>query len=498
MSEDALSIVVIVLGIAGIISLGALLGTPAPKHAIVKTFVVTTLVRAILGVVTAILFEVMPENFNNLPHELQHTKTKAFCTASAIILRYLSLTMSAFSVSFTLPLLYLSIKYAGDSASSERSRAGNQVFYRRTTFALAFGPFVWALPAILAPLPQLVHDVNSVKPQFTQAICTIQDPIYEILCLTFTITALALALLFALIFIYFLWKTIRLPLFSQSLGLFDITRLLRFAVLLCIFFISVTLYSIWTASWVSSNDLQHPKAFNFLLLAKLAIIWESVTPMLYFVIFAAHEEVFTVWSSWCRGTSRAALTSTSRGADRVPSVASSSRCQPTTWWQSTKQKFTGSHHGSEREPGPPSPVSHSAQGFYPTEPEGLPMLSVPGRIIQQPMLNQNSSSSHHKEPTPSETPGLLPPPRPVKSPSFVSQDGASPTTERSLINMPSLTALGGRESPASQTPSSGNEGGSAHPNKRSTRPRSSRPSTGDTFGHTRNSSTVSLHNTYAY
>ena len=114
-----------------------------------------------------------------------------------------------------------------------------------------------------------------------------------------------------MIFVYYLWKTIRLPLLTHSLGPLDFTRLARFAVLLVIFIVSVTLYSIITASWVRWNDHDHLGASSLQTLLSISIAWEgtlvevvwsvsilliavaAITPILYFFIFAAHEEVFS-------------------------------------------------------------------------------------------------------------------------------------------------------------------------------------------------------------
>ncbi|KAI0700642.1 hypothetical protein BC835DRAFT_401105 [Cytidiella melzeri] len=101
MDKDVLSIVVIVLELIGAVLLCALLATPAPKHAIVKAFVVTTLAHSIATVIPSIAFQVIPDNLDALQ---DHPMIQAFCAADAII--------------FTLPLLYLSCKFRRYAVSS--------------------------------------------------------------------------------------------------------------------------------------------------------------------------------------------------------------------------------------------------------------------------------------------------------------------------------------------------------------------------------------------
>ncbi|KAI0692768.1 hypothetical protein BC835DRAFT_1416327 [Cytidiella melzeri] len=467
MDTHVLSIVVIVLELIGAVLLCALLATPAPKHAIVKAFVVTTLARSIATVIPSIAFQVIPDNFDALQ---DHPMIQAFCAADAIILRYLTVTMAAFGISFTLPLLYLSCKFSKNPEYSEYSHC--QPFYRFTTGALAFGPFVWALPTIFTPLPLLSRRIASVKPQFMLAVCTISDTVSDLAALVLLVSALGSAVIFAMVFMFHLWNTIRLPLVTHSLGRLDITRLVRFAALLGIFVISITLYSILTASWVEGREHKQPAVSRLPTLFKISIIWECVTPILYFLIFAAHEEVFSVWRTWSHGSHRPRSRDYSPKAKqtRLETSSDSSNGRKRRWF--LKASWSLGEPKTLRLDDMPSlarPDTHMAD-------RPASATIIPRHILLRPMLQQQISSVPSVRERVSLDPlGLSPPPRHLGS------QCTSPTetiVRQTLVTMPSLTAFGGRSS-YSELSMSSEMRRDGQPN--SSGELSSRPSTADTF-----------------
>ncbi|KAH8100696.1 hypothetical protein BXZ70DRAFT_1008182 [Cristinia sonorae] len=291
MSWDAVRQASVVLEVVGIVLLLALLITPAPKHSIVKALTVATILRSVCAIIPSVTYQRYREQFGYI---MLHRNLSDFCIGFAIALRYLTVVKAAFTVSFTSPLLYLAIqhsRYTGFESSS------NSAFYRRTIKFLCFGPFVWALPSVLVTFPTIAHDRESLKPMFYEATCTISNTPYQVVSLSLMIFALLIATIISITFVYIMWRHVRLPMLSRSMGMLDLTRILRFGALFGIIVLSAVLYTVVMASWARDHISRYsPRPMNTLF--TLSVLWEAVTPILMFLIFGAQQEVFEVWASW--------------------------------------------------------------------------------------------------------------------------------------------------------------------------------------------------------
>lgn len=86
-----------------------------------------------------------------------------------------------------------------------------------------------------------------------QAACTIDNNAYQIVSLTQMILPLILATVVSVIFVWYLWKSVSLPLASHSLGLLDLTRIIRFGALLGIIVLSAILYAFVMGTWAREH-----------------------------------------------------------------------------------------------------------------------------------------------------------------------------------------------------------------------------------------------------
>lgn len=67
------------------------------------------------------------------------------------------------------------------------------------------------------------------------------------------ILPLVLATIVSVIFVSYLWKSAQLPLASHSLGLIDLTRIIRFGALLGIIVLSAILYAFVMGTWARDH-----------------------------------------------------------------------------------------------------------------------------------------------------------------------------------------------------------------------------------------------------
>ncbi|THH34170.1 hypothetical protein EUX98_g111 [Antrodiella citrinella] len=224
--------------------------------------------RSVCAVIPSAAYERLSGDFDDI---MQHPHLSDFCIGFAIILRYLTVVKAAFTVSFTSPLLYLAIQHSEYSGVSSSS---SSAFYKGTIGFLCAGPFIWALPTVLVALPAIIHDRKSLKPMYYQAICTISDTPYQIVSLSLMILALFIATLISVAFVYIMWRHVRLPLLSRSLGLLDLTRIVRFGALLGIIVLSTVLYTVVMATWARDHvNSSSPRPMNTAF--TLSILWEG-------------------------------------------------------------------------------------------------------------------------------------------------------------------------------------------------------------------------------
>ena len=90
------------------------------------------------------------------------------------------------------------------------------------------------------------------------------------------IAPLVLASFVSLIFVWVLWRSVKLPLFSHSLGILDATRILRFGALLAIIVLSAILYTVVMATWAPGND-DPRRVFPMDTTFAVSVVWEGTS-----------------------------------------------------------------------------------------------------------------------------------------------------------------------------------------------------------------------------
>lgn len=454
MSWDDVRQASVVLEVIGIALLLALLITPAPKHAIVIALAIAAIIRSVCAIIPSVAYQRSREEFD---HIMIHPNLSNFCIAFAVILRYLTVVKAAFTVSFTSPLLYLAIqhsKYTGFSTSS------NSAFYRGTITFLCIGPFIWALPTILVTLPAIIHNRDSLKPMFYEATCTISNTPYQVVSLSLMILTLLIATVISLAFVYIMWRHVRLPLLSRSLGLLDLTRILRFGALLGIIVMSTVLYTIVMATWARDHVSRFsPRPMNTMF--TISVLWEAATPILMFIIFGAQEEIFEVWASWYlslrRGIPRMIASEKPQPEDSYMDFArpSSSRSRWYLFRRSTtlpqsgvivdvkQESFSDHSVDSFMVPSPSSDAPfgtiRSVHGV--SIPKAAPKVQL-SSMARPPSIYRISPHIHGPSAHLAAS-SLRPPPRPMRS---RSESPVGPSIRHPFAQMPSLTAFGNRDS----------------------------------------------------
>ncbi|KAH9919077.1 uncharacterized protein B0H18DRAFT_1029064, partial [Fomitopsis serialis] len=279
--RSPLTHIVVVLQFCGLVLLTALLATPAHRHPIVNGIVGLSIIRCIVGIVPATIYLSSPRYRASLDNLQQHAGWARFCVADSLLLNYITIAKSAFAISFTLgyfadcyeALCYLAWKFT----SNHRDRLETQntpQFFKRTIIVLCVGPFLWALPVILAP-------------EFIRSdVCVVNNNVAQILALLLTLIPLTVAVIASMMLLFVLWKYYKLPDLRHSFELLHPLRIVRFAALVS------------TIIVLQFCDLECQNAFEAWL--KTSFTWESVSPLIFFLIFAAQEEIYSVWWQWIR------------------------------------------------------------------------------------------------------------------------------------------------------------------------------------------------------
>ncbi|EPT04365.1 hypothetical protein FOMPIDRAFT_84536 [Fomitopsis schrenkii] len=252
MAQRTFKALVTVLDFCGLILLTALLLTPARRHPIVNSIVVLCILHCIIGALPPFLWLVSPASKAALTHlGPSHKGWQLFCLADAVLLNYFTIVKSAFAISFTLPCVYLALKFTGNRDKLE-SQAGPQ-FYKRTTIALCVGPFLWASPLILELAPTLAHNPVSLQPQFVGPMCIAVNQAAQILALVLTLFPLTIAVIASGVLAFILLKCYKLPDLRRSLAVLNPIRIVRFAALLITIVVSAVLYSLVLAVWLQAS-----------------------------------------------------------------------------------------------------------------------------------------------------------------------------------------------------------------------------------------------------
>lgn len=363
--------------------------------------------------------------------------------------------MASPKVSPIQPLLYLAIVHSRDT---NRSAAASPAFYQRTIIMLWIGPFIWALPTIIIPIPTIIRDRSLLHPEFYQAACTISDTAYQSASLSLMVTPLLFATGVSIAFAYKLWRSVKLPITSHSLGILDVARIIRFGALLAIIALSAILYTTVMANW-AMHRINPAKAVPMNIQFEISVVWEAVTPILMFFIFGAQEEIFDAWASCFVGVGErlkhtlSPTSSREKGDTESDLLYSDNNSQDHVRWTSLPQipvsakmktqrrrrdsGISGIFDSSHNEPNgqDTSSMGGSHSPTTPISPIHMNLPNVGGPIRNLTDWNEQASLR----------PGLLPPPRPARGSrgeSTAEYDLPPPDFSRTIGSMPSLSSLG--------------------------------------------------------
>lgn len=427
--------VVIILQLGSIVLLLALLATPTRKHPIVNTFVVASISRSIMDVLPSLLYVIRfsSELGTNLE---SHPGLAHFCIADTLILTYLTITKAAFAISFTLPCLYLAHKLSRPCERLEASESTSE-FYRRTIVALCAGPFVWGLPWVIIVVPALRHPLQ-LHPSFSSTVCTVHATKAQIATLVFILIPLAIAIIVSLLLLLILWRNYKLPDLHHSVELLHPTRIIRFVALVSTTMVSAVLYSIVLATWVHSRrNIEWTECFQAW--QATSAMWEAISPLIYFLIFAAQEEVYTIWYKWLRWATSCCRRRCSRSSRKTPADKRKSG-HPSRQPFQVFAWLLGLCAGAERSDAGDTTLSELT-ATQKNRPPVYEVIEVPsgepcrqelaGHIIQGPFPMPCLELRRHD--------GLTPAPHTSRS------RGETPQQSPIFRTMPSLTALGGKD-----------------------------------------------------
>ncbi|KAJ8456259.1 hypothetical protein ONZ51_g12227 [Trametes cubensis] len=422
MSSSSLTFAVIGLECSNIVLMSLLLATPAPKHSMVKALVIACILRSILDLLPSILERAYLDNFNNL---IDHPTLASFCVSDSVLLRYATVVKAAFAVSFTLPALWLSIIHI----RPKRSADDYPRLTRRTILWLCVAPFVWALPVLLVSLPHLIRG-EDLRPSYQINTCYFDDNAFTVVSLIFTLVPLVVAV--------FLSVSVALviPRWSDAARSHRATlcskRSARFGALVLVTIISASLYVGVLVKWINDHSRPWGSAEPLRLLMRTSVIWEAVTPILFFLIFAAQEEIYETWLGWL---SRIV---------RMPCRKNDGRVEN---GRGVSQYMTYDSYIS--------PANGATYSMVPCDgdtAERNVRTAFPGKIISLPLSSKFLHQSLHGERRPHGADGLSPPPRP--HPSHPPERAVEETTKASrrplnlfpTIGNLSLSAFGSQPS----------------------------------------------------
>ncbi|KZT02685.1 uncharacterized protein LAESUDRAFT_396631 [Laetiporus sulphureus 93-53] len=427
-----LKIIVIILQSVSIVLLSVLLATPARKHPIVNTIIVLAIIRAIVDVLPPFLAVSNLYDRALSQHPITQPALRRFCIADAIILNYLTLAKSAFAISFTIPCLYLALKFTG--AHDRLDADSSPQFYRRTVLVLCVGPFVWASPIVFAMIPKLIHNTGALIPALHGPTCIVSDSDVEILTLILMLIPLAISAITSGLLGIILVKHYKLADFRHSMELLHPIRVVRFALLISTIIVSTVLYSVVLSMWVRNRDDKEKWGHSFEAWLLTSSTWEAISPLVFFCIFAA-QEVYSMWYSWlcrhlpCFGGRRSSNQETSCLRKPRRSHASRRPSRAFTWLLEPRGHNSRAHdtrdtYGQE---------NLTCDGIHKGACEPAPPPDrLQRHIVHYPQVVGNNCLQLQQE-------GLSPAPR---SPRSRSQ---TPQKSRVFRTIPSLSALGSRE-----------------------------------------------------
>ncbi|KAH9898362.1 hypothetical protein C8Q73DRAFT_788549 [Cubamyces lactineus] len=357
MTSSSLTSAVIGLECSNILFMSLLLATPAPKHSMVKALVIACILRSILDLLPSILETAMPDNFNqqNLNN---HPTLASFCVSDSVLADdYPRLT-------------------------------------RRTILWLCIAPFVWALPVLLVSLPRLIKG-QGLRAWYQVNTCYFDDNAFTIVSLIFTLVPLVVAVLLSgcVALVIPRWsdaaRSHRAALCSK--------RSARFGALVLVTILSASLYAAVLVKWIKGHSIPWGTrpAEPLRLLIRASVIWEAITPILFFLIFAAQEEIYETWFQWL---------------SRILHIPCWKRDGRVENGRGVSQYMTYDSYISPANGATYSMVPHDVEPF-----ERSVRTAFPGKIITHPLSSKFLQQSLYGDRRPHGTDGLSPPPRPHPS-----------------------------------------------------------------------------------
>ncbi|KAH9944351.1 uncharacterized protein BXZ73DRAFT_96836 [Epithele typhae] len=241
-----------------------------------------------------LVYKVSPSQLDSRPIESPSLAT--LCVAQSILLRYATVVKAAFAVSFTLPLLYLALCQLQPTRSADE-------FPRLTknyVGALCAGPFIWALPVLITPIGPIVNGTPT-DVEFNITSCYFEDPAFAIVSLVFTLVPLAVAVTLTVLIGVVIWRNSQTMLERSGWHFIKTSRFIRFTALVLVTIVSMALYTVVLTRWMLNHrrwNGEHQMWTRdklWLFAGRTSVIWEAVTPLIFFVIFAAQEEIYETW-----------------------------------------------------------------------------------------------------------------------------------------------------------------------------------------------------------
>lgn len=294
--SDAFRITVIFLEVTGFVLVVLLLCTTAllhiSRHPVITAMLVTLLLHAALYIWPGIYDKPLSRDIKTGNTLESATSLVIFCAADAVLLRYVQVVEAAFSVSFMATVLRLA-KRALDAAELEPQERDQMkpesVFW---IALLCFGPFIWAMPVLFAPIPFLMkRDVRIVN--YFTLYCDIPDDSFHSVSLVFVLLPFVVSILFLGYIGSYLMRIYQRHRNVVSSTL-DVPLLRSFAIMALTILISTILLIINASSNFAVKGL-----------VGLLMFWESLLPLVQFSVFAWQGGVCVIWYNFmrCRGFS---------------------------------------------------------------------------------------------------------------------------------------------------------------------------------------------------
>ncbi|EJD55350.1 hypothetical protein AURDEDRAFT_155584 [Auricularia subglabra TFB-10046 SS5] len=294
--SDAFRITIIFLEVTGFVLVALLLCTTAllhiSRHPVITAMLVTLLLHAALYIWPGIYDKPLSRDIITGYTLETATSLVVFCAADAVLLRYVQVVEAAFSVSFMATVMRLA-RRALDAAELEpQERDQRQPESILWIALLCFGPFIWAMPVLFAPIPFLMKRDARIVNYFT-LYCDIPSESFHSVCLVFVLLPFVVSILFLGYIASYLMRIYQRHRDVVSSTL-DVPLLRSFAIMALTILISTILLIINASSNFSAKGL-----------VGLLIFWESLLPLVQFSVFAWQGGVCVIWYNFvrCRGFS---------------------------------------------------------------------------------------------------------------------------------------------------------------------------------------------------